>query len=121
MQCPRLLKQSSCITEITITGIMELILVKESFFTFDNFQIISTTDNSLDLLVCDSLLVQQDRPDLNFQQSSIPLFLFWLLLFTSPLFSGSCSSISLVVSFFLASLTKPLSMFFHAPFSSPEN
>ena len=44
--------------------------------SLENFQITSRTDNSFDLLIHESLLIQGDRPGLNFQQSSIPLVLF---------------------------------------------
>ena len=44
--------------------------------SFDNFSILSKSDNSFDLLIHESLLIQRDRPSLNSQQSSIPLSLF---------------------------------------------
>ena len=44
--------------------------------SLDNFQIISRADNSFDLLIHESLLIQRDRPNLNFQQSSFPVVLF---------------------------------------------
>ena len=44
--------------------------------SLENFEIISRTDNSFDLLIHESLLILRDRPSLNSQLSSIPLALF---------------------------------------------
>ena len=44
--------------------------------SLENFEIISRTDNSFDLLIHESLLILRDRPTLNGQLSSIPLMLF---------------------------------------------
>ena len=44
--------------------------------SLENFEIISRTDNSFDLLIHESLLILRDRPMLNSQLSSIPLALF---------------------------------------------
>ena len=38
-------------------------------------------NNEFDLLIHESLLILRDRPELNSQQSSIPLVLFWCALF----------------------------------------
>ena len=44
--------------------------------TMEDFKIIAKSDNAFDLLIYESLLIQKDRPNLNSQQSSIPLVLF---------------------------------------------
>ena len=44
--------------------------------SLDNFCTIDRTNNELDLLIHESLLILRDRPTLNFQSSSIPLCLF---------------------------------------------
>ena len=44
--------------------------------SLENFEIISRTDNSFDLLIHGRLLILRDRPMLNSQLSSIPLALF---------------------------------------------
>ena len=44
--------------------------------TMEDFKIIAKSDNAFDLHIYDSLLIQKDRPNLNSQQSSIPLVLF---------------------------------------------
>ena len=44
--------------------------------SLDNFCIIDRTNNELDLLIHESLLIPRHRPTLNFQRSSIPLSLF---------------------------------------------
>ena len=44
--------------------------------SLENFEIISRTDNSFDLLIHESLLILRDRPSLNGQLPSIPLTLF---------------------------------------------
>ena len=44
--------------------------------SLENFEIISRTDNSFDLLIHESLLILRDRPSINSQLSSIPLALF---------------------------------------------
>ena len=44
--------------------------------SLENFEIISSTDRSIDLLIRESLLILRDRPSLNSQLSSIPLALF---------------------------------------------
>ena len=44
--------------------------------TLEDFSIISKSDNSFDLSIHESLLIQRDRPTLNSQQSSIPMILF---------------------------------------------
>ena len=44
--------------------------------SLDNFCIIDRTNNELDFLVNESLLILRDRTTLNFQSSSIPLCLF---------------------------------------------
>ena len=43
--------------------------------SLDNFCIINKTNNELDLVIYESLLILRDRPTLNFQSSSIPLCL----------------------------------------------
>ena len=42
----------------------------------EDFKIISSTRNSMDLLIHESLLILRDRPNLNSQTSSIQLTLF---------------------------------------------
>ena len=44
--------------------------------SFDDFEIISKTDNQCDLLIRKSLLIKRDTPCLNSQKSSIPMVLF---------------------------------------------
>ena len=44
--------------------------------SFDDFEIISKTDNHFDLLIHESLLIKQDTSSLNSQASSIPMVLF---------------------------------------------
>ena len=44
--------------------------------SFDDFEIISKTDNHFDLLIHESLLIKRDTPSLNSQTSSIPMVLF---------------------------------------------
>ena len=44
--------------------------------SLENFEIISRTENSFELLIHESLLVLRDRPMLNSQLSPIPLVLF---------------------------------------------
>ena len=44
--------------------------------SFENFEVISRTDNSFDLHIHDSLLILRDRPMLKSQLSYIPLALF---------------------------------------------
>ena len=53
--------------------------------SIDDFCIISKTDNSYDLLIHESLLLQKDRPILNSQQSSIFYGAVLILLFHSLL------------------------------------
>ena len=45
----------------------------------DDFNILSKTENSFDLLIHESLLILRDHPSLNSQQSSNPLLLFWVV------------------------------------------
>ena len=44
--------------------------------SLEDFDILSKTENSFDLLIHESLLILRDHPSLNSQQSSIPLLLF---------------------------------------------
>ena len=44
--------------------------------SFKDFSILDRAKNDFDLPVHESLLILRDRPDLNSQQSSIPLVLF---------------------------------------------
>ena len=44
--------------------------------SFDDFEIISKTDNHFDLLIHESLLIKRDSPSLNSQTSFIPMVLF---------------------------------------------
>ena len=44
--------------------------------SFDDFEIISKTDNHFDLLIHESLLLKRDMTSLNSQMSSIPMVLF---------------------------------------------
>ena len=44
--------------------------------SFDDFKIISKTDNHFELLIHESLLIKRDMPSLNSQTSSIPMVLF---------------------------------------------
>jgi len=44
--------------------------------SLDDFCIIDKVNNELELLIHESLLILKDRPSLNFQSSSIPLYLF---------------------------------------------
>ena len=51
--------------------------------SFDNFCNIDKANNELDLHIHESLLILWDRPTLNLQNSSIPLFSFNILRFNS--------------------------------------
>ena len=44
--------------------------------SFDDFCILDKANNNFDLLIHESLLILRDRPTLNQQNSSIPLYLF---------------------------------------------
>ena len=55
--------------------------------SLDDFCIIDKANNELELLINESLLILKDRPTLNFQSPSIPLFSLIFSLFTiAPLF-----------------------------------
>ena len=49
--------------------------------TMEDFKISARSDNTFDLLIYKSLLIQKDRPIFNSQQSSIPLVLFYVVCF----------------------------------------
>ena len=61
--------------------------------SIDDFCIISKMDNSYDLLIHESLLIQKDRPILNSQQFSISMVLF-LLCFFCLVCSLACSPLT---------------------------
>ena len=44
--------------------------------SLNDFSILDRANNDFDLLIHESLLILRDRPELNSQQSSIPLVLF---------------------------------------------
>ena len=48
----------------------------DDFDNFDDFCILDKANNNFDLLIHESLLILRDRPTLNQQNSSIPLYLF---------------------------------------------
>ena len=47
----------------------------------NDFSILDRANNDFDLLIHESLLILRDRPELNSQQSSVPLVLFWCAIF----------------------------------------
>ena len=46
---------------------------------FDDFQILSSSSDSYELMIHESLFINKYRPNLNVQGSSIPLSLFWIV------------------------------------------
>ena len=72
--------------------------------SFDDFEIISKTDNHFDLLIHESLLIKRDTPSLNSQTSSIPMVLIWFCLIRSCF---SSHILVLVFFFFVFLFTLP--------------
>ena len=66
----------------------------------ENFEIINITDNSIDRLIDESILILRDRPVLNAQLSSFPLVLFlfgFLHAFVDFMFSTCFDFLSLTL------------------------
>ena len=61
---------------VSRSSIRDHIVNTDHSASINDFCIINTASNELDLLIHESLLILRDRPTLNQQNSSIPLCLF---------------------------------------------